>query len=102
MHPFATRLPSATLACLACCLSPIAGAAGFIEDSKATLQLRNIYFNDDFKDEAGMSAKAAANAQSKKEEWAQGFLLDAQSGYTRGTVGFGLDALGMLGVRLDS
>lgn len=79
-----------------------ATAAGFIEDSKANLQLRNYYFNDDFKDEAGMSAKGAASAKSKKEEWAQGFLLDTQSGFTQGTLGFGLDALGLLGVKLDS
>ncbi|BAN49255.1 OprD family porin [Metapseudomonas resinovorans] len=101
MNTNAKPLPS-TLACLVACLTPAAGAAGFIEDSKANLQLRNIYFNDDFKDETGMSAKSAANAQSKKEEWAQGFLLDVQSGYTPGRLGFGLDALGLLGMKLDS
>ena len=29
-------------------------------------------------------------------------MLNLQSGYTDGTVGFGVDALGMLGVKLDS
>ena len=54
-----------------------------------------MYFNRDFRD--GTSAQ-----QSKRDEWAQGFMLNLQSGYTDGTVGFGVDALGMLGVKLDS
>lgn len=79
-----------TLVTLTPCL---ASAAGFIEDSKASLQTSNYYFNRDFRDGAG---------QNKREEWAQGFILDLRSGYTAGTVGFGLDAMGMLGLKLDS
>ena len=67
--------------------------ADFIGDSKATLEARNFYFNRDFREDAG---------QNKSEEWAQGFILRAESGYTEGTVGFGLDAIGMLGFKLDS
>lgn len=74
--------------------SPFSQAA-FFEDSSATFETRNMYFNRDFRD--GTSAQ-----QSKRDEWAQGFMLNLQSGYTEGTVGFGLDALGMLGVKLDS
>ncbi|AZE58123.1 Outer membrane low permeability porin OccK8/OprE [Pseudomonas synxantha] len=70
-----------------------AGAAGFIEDSKATLGLRNFYINTDNREGAGAN---------KNEEWGQGFDLRFISGYTQGTVGFGLDAIGLLGVRLDS
>lgn len=70
-----------------------ASASGFVDDSSLKLQAQNIYFNRDFRDGAG---------QSKREEWAQGFILDYQSGYTDGTVGVGLDALGMLGRKLDS
>ncbi|MGQ7819041.1 OprD family porin [Metapseudomonas furukawaii] len=102
MSHHALRRSGAVLACLACGLSPAAMADGFFADSKATLQLRNLYFNDDFKDESGLSPRAAASAQSRREEWAQGFLLDAQSGYTPGALGFGVDALGLLGVKLDS
>lgn len=102
MSQHALRRSGAVLACLACGLSPAAMADGFFADSKATLQLRNLYFNDDFKDESGLSPRAAASAQSRREEWAQGFLLDAQSGYTPGALGFGVDALGLLGVKLDS
>ncbi|MCJ8207960.1 OprD family porin [Pseudomonas sp. RGM2987] len=68
--------------------------ADFIEDSKARLELRNFYFNRDF--------RQTAAAQSKQEEWAQGFLLRYESGYTDGTIGVGIDALGLLGVKLDS
>lgn len=74
-------------------VAPLCDAAGFVEDSSATLSTQNIYFNRDFRDGAG---------QSKREEWAQGFILDFQSGYTPGTIGVGLDAMGMLGLKLDS
>ncbi|MFF7708443.1 OprD family outer membrane porin [Pseudomonas sp. NPDC007930] len=67
--------------------------AAFIEGSQGQLELRNFYFNRDFRQ---------SGARDKAEEWAQGFVLRLQSGYTAGTVGFGLDALGMLGLKLDS
>ncbi|AZD11198.1 Outer membrane low permeability porin OccK8/OprE [Pseudomonas chlororaphis] len=79
-------------------LAQQAGAAGFIEDSKATLGLRNFYINTDNRD----SDTKASGAQNKQEEWGQGFQLNFTSGYTQGTVGFGLDAIGLLGIKLDS
>ena len=81
-----------SLAVSAALLAPVAQAA-FIADSSASLTATNIYLNRDFRE---------GEAQSKREEWGQGFLLDIQSGYTEGTVGFGLDALGTLGLKLDS
>jgi hypothetical protein len=82
------------LAALGTCLAlPSLAHAEFIKDSKATLEARNFYFNRDFRDGTG---------QSKRDEWAQGFILRADSGYTEGTIGFGLDAIGMLGFKLDS
>lgn len=84
-------------------LAQQAGAAGFIEDSKATLGLRNFYINTDNRDSAaGTAANKRAGVQSKNEEWGQGFDLRFTSGYTQGTVGFGIDAIGLLGVRLDT
>ncbi|OYQ27152.1 outer membrane porin, OprD family [Pseudomonas mandelii] len=74
-------------------LSPLA-SADFLSDSKANLSMRNFYFNNDNRD--------GAAAPSKTEEWGQAFILNYQSGFTEGTVGFGLDAVGMLGVTLDS
>ena len=76
-------------------LAPFA-QADVLGDSHATLGLRNFYFNNDFRDQAG------SLGQSKTEEWAQAFVLDFRSGFTQGPVGMGLDALGMLGVTLDS
>ncbi|MFJ4394385.1 OprD family porin [Pseudomonas sp. NPDC089396] len=76
-------------------LAPFA-QADVLGDSHATLGLRNFYFNNDFRDQAG------SLGQSKTEEWAQAFVLDFRSGFTQGPVGMGLDALGMLGMTLDS
>jgi len=73
-----------------------AAEGGFIEDSTATLQARNYYFSRDFSDIVGKSQ------QSKAEEWGQGFILNFKSGYTQGTVGVGIDAIGLLGLKLDS
>ena len=73
--------------------------ADFIGDSKATLEARNFYFNRDFRQG---NSDAPAQSQSKQEEWAQGFILRANSGFTDGTVGFGADAIGMFGFKLDS
>ncbi|WP_277052892.1 OprD family porin [Zestomonas thermotolerans] len=81
-----------TLATLTAAIVPVA-QADLLADSSATLHTHNIYLNRDFREDPG---------QNKREEWGQGFLLDIRSGYTEGTVGFGLDALGMLGVKLDS
>ena len=77
-------------------LSALAGAvqaAGFVEDSHASLTFRNYYFDRNYQNETNIAAR---------REWAQGFVLKATSGFTEGPVGFGLDALGLLGVKLDS
>ena len=73
-------------------------ASGFLEDTTAKIESRTVYFNRDFRDGHTSSDQGA----SKREESAQGFILNLQSGYTEGTVGFGIDALGMLGFQLDS
>lgn len=66
---------------------------GFADGGRIELDLRNFYINQD--------QRSGEPGYSRVEEWGQGFLLDAQSGYTPGPLGFGLDALGQLGVRLD-
>ena len=68
--------------------------AAFIEDGEGSLSLRNFYMNRDFRDNTA--------GQHKAEDWGQGFMLRLQSGYTEGTVGVGVDALGLVGVKLDS
>ncbi|MEE4141839.1 OprD family porin [Pseudomonas viridiflava] len=92
-----TALPSLLLS-----VAPWVSADGFIEDSKLKLQLRNVYFNENFRDEHGLSTRAALTARSERTEWAQGLLLDYQSGFTQGVLGFGVDASGLLGIKLDS
>jgi len=67
--------------------------ADFIDDSSVTLTARNFYLDRDYKGETPYSAA---------REWAQGFIVRANSGFTEGTVGLGLDATGMLGLKLDS
>jgi len=78
-------------------IAPNASAA-FLEDSSARLEARTMYFNRDFRDGSSSNPQGA----SKREETAQGFILNLQSGYTEGTVGVGIDTLAMLGVKLDS
>lgn len=69
-------------------------AAGFLEDSHATLLARNFFSNVDNRD-------GSANPNFT-QEWGQGFVLNYTSGFTQGPVGFGIDAVGMYGLRLDS
>lgn len=101
---------SISLGTLAVALSiPLAAQAAFIEDSKASLELRNFYMNRDFRHDDDKHEKmnpgkytAGGKRQSKAEEWAQGFLLRYESGFTEGTVGVGVDAYGFSGLKLDS
>ena len=74
---------------------PAVSQAALVEDSKASLELRNMYLNRDVRD--GVIA-----GQSYGETWGQGFIARFESGFTEGTVGLGVDAIGMLGVKLDS
>ena len=107
---------SISLGTLAVALSlPIAAQAAFIEDSTASLELRNFYMNRDYgnstynaapkvKNQAitGKTGDISSKQRSKNEEWAQGFLLRYESGFTEGTVGVGIDAYGFSGLKLDS
>jgi hypothetical protein len=73
--------------------------ADLVGDTKVSLEARNFYFNRDFRQG---NSEVPAQSQSKQEEWAQGFILRMNSGFTEGTVGFGADAIGMFGFKLDS
>ncbi|MNF45794.1 Porin-like protein NicP precursor [compost metagenome] len=74
-------------------LPAMAQESGFVEDAKVNLNLRNFYINRNFTN--------PTKAQGKAEEWTQSFILDAKSGFTQGTVGFGMDVLGLYSVKLD-
>ena len=74
-------------------------AAGFVEDAKVTLGLRNYYFNRNYLNST--DPRIQGELQGQAEGWTQSFILDARSGYTQGTVGFGLDVLGLYSIKLD-
>ncbi|MBD9484247.1 OprD family porin [Pseudomonas sp. PDM14] len=80
--------------------------ADFIKDSKAGIELRNFYMNRDFRQDGGPNPPAipgkGGELRSKAEDWAQGFILRYESGFTEGTIGVGVDAIGTLGIKLDS
>lgn len=65
-------------------------AEGFVEGSSLKLNARNYYMNRNRQQQANDNI-----------EWGQGFLGIFESGYTQGTVGFGVDANAMLGLKLD-
>lgn len=73
---------------------PAVSQAALVEDSKASLELRNMYLNRDVRD-------GKIGGQSYGEIWGQGFIAKFESGFTEGTVGVGVDAMGMLGLKLD-
>ncbi|MCF5073525.1 outer membrane porin, OprD family [Pseudomonas syringae] len=82
---------------IAATIAPLAHAAdttpadGFVEGAHLNINTRNYYMNRDRRDIPTDDSK----------EWGQGFLGTFESGYTQGTVGFGLDAHAMLGLKLD-
>jgi hypothetical protein len=69
-------------------------ADGFVDGTKVALNARNFYINREFRDDS-------ITDRSKAEEWTQSFILNIQSGYTPGPVGFGVDALAGLAIKLD-
>lgn len=84
----------ARLFAIPCLLATSVAIADFTSDSKASLEMRNFYLNRDF--------RQAGATQSKAAEWGQGFIARFESGFTEGRVGLGLDAIGSLGLKLDS
>lgn len=78
------------LASAAAFVTDQADAKGFVEDTSLNLLLRNYYFNRDNK-----------NGSHDSVDWTQGFRANLSSGFTQGTVGFGVDAFGYLAVKLD-
>lgn len=103
-----TVTTKATLGALAAlgaglCLPSLA-YADFVKDSKATLSTRNFFFSNDYVNDETPTYRENGQTKrlSKTQEWGQGFIFDYKSGFTDGTVGFGLDAQALVGVTLDS
>lgn len=71
-------------------VSDQADAKGFVEDAGFDVLLRNYYFN--------RNGKSGADDQ---RDWSQAAMANFSSGFTPGTVGFGVDAYGWYGLKLD-
>ncbi len=66
-----------------------ASANTFVDQSSVSLTARNFYFDRDY-----------TQASPSQRDWAQGFILKANSGYTSGQIGLGLDILVLPGFNL--
>lgn len=88
-------------------LQGVTHAEGFIEDTKFDVMNRNFYFLRDFRE--GASNGSGANSQLPVEEregyrseWGHGIVGQLQSGWTNTPIQFGVDAYGMVGLKLYS
>lgn len=68
----------------------------FIEGSSLNILNRNLYFNRDYR-----RSQSSPTGNGYAEEWAHGIIGRFESGFTQGTVGFGIDAFAMQGFKLD-
>ena len=77
---------------------------GFFEDQSLNVKSRILYMNRDFKNGASNNQSTANKERIKgyREETGLGVQAVYESGFTQGTVGFGLDALANGMVKLDS
>lgn len=80
---------------------------GLWQDTSWSLLNRTVYDNRNYrhggKNSAARNAyKAKLDRHGKAEEWGYGLMATVNSGFTQGTLGLGFDALGYLGVKLDS
>ena len=70
---------------------------GFIEDSSLTVLNRNYYFNRDHR-----NGQSSPTGNGYSEAWAHAIIGKFESGFTQGTVGVGVDAFAMIGLKLDT
>ena len=93
--PLARAITLATAGSIFMAVPSLASAA-FIEDSTANLGFRNLYMNQDTRHDVN------SVGNKTKAEWSQAIILDYKSGFTEGTVGFGIDVYAATGIKLDS
>ncbi|WP_256578419.1 MULTISPECIES: OprD family porin [unclassified Pseudomonas] len=86
--------PRFALALLYCAMADSAFASGFLDDAKTEVLSRNFYLSNDYR-------SPSPAGKNYKQEWAQGFIGTFASGFTEGSVGFGLDAHAFYGLKLD-
>src|SRR3990167_9270136 len=66
-------------------------AEGFVEGSSFNILNRNFYMNRDFR-----KGQSSNTGNGYTEVWAHGIIGKFESGFTQGTVGFGIDAFAIL------
>ncbi|MBA1274447.1 OprD family porin [Stutzerimonas azotifigens] len=69
-------------------------STGFVEGSSLNVLNRNLYFYRDFRNDPTLD--------DDPQEWGHGIITTFESGFTQGMVGVGVDAIGLLGIKLDS
>ncbi|MDF9771403.1 hypothetical protein OKW09_003688 [Pseudomonas rhodesiae] len=70
---------------------------GFVEDSTFSINTRALYFSRDFRNNP-----SGPGSKSRAEETGLGFNALYESGFTQGTIGVGVDVIGLMGLKLDS
>ncbi|QAX85153.1 outer membrane porin, OprD family [Pseudomonas sp. DTU12.3] len=89
------RAPSRlSLLTLLCGLQATASASGLLDDAKTDVLSRNFFLSNDYR-------SPSPTGKNYKQEWTQGFIGTFTSGFTPGSVGFGVDAHAFLGLKLD-
>jgi len=79
--------------CAWLCATGSVEAAGFVEDSHASVSSRSYYINHDNRLDTGLPGST--------HNLSQAFTLNFNSGFTQGWVGFGLDVQAMSAFKLD-
>lgn len=84
------------------CTVPVTAAAeekpeGFVEGSSLSVLNRNFYMNRDFR-----KGQSSNTGNGYTEAWTHGIMANFESGFTQGSVGVGVDAFAMLGLKLDT
>jgi len=75
---------------------------GFVEDSSFDIFSRALYMNRDFKNGAAGNTTSDGDRKGYREEFGVGIRGLFESGFTEGTVGFGVDAHTLSSIRLDT
>ena len=75
---------------------------GFLEDSTFNIFNRILYHNRDFRNGGTNTNSVTGKTHGYREETGLGIRLLAESGFTQGTVGVGVDAHSLSSIKLDS
>lgn len=80
-----------------------AGATGFVEGQSLTLSTRNFYAREHTEDSFAFRIPKDGGSERThaRKTWVQGTILKYSSGYTQGTVGFGLDVGAFSAINLE-